>query len=74
MRVEKFILAIKGYVNPEKEKATVFLSQDITNIKHSDKVDMITNLYFLPTVGSIVKNRMGSTLAHYFGVQKETEA
>jgi len=68
MDTSKFALIIRGEVEKD-QKATVLYEDRLTNIKHSDRVDMVTALYFLPGVGNITKNRMGAVLGSYFNVE-----
>ncbi len=72
LKTDTFTLIVKG--DAEKNgAATVLFHQLLTNVKRSDRIDLVQSVLYQPGIGNITKNRLGASLATYFGVEKELE-
>lgn len=69
----KFTLIAKGSVGKNDEKSCVFFHQQLTNISRPRKIEIVEMVFSHPGINSIERNRIGNTLAAYFGVQKEID-
>jgi hypothetical protein len=72
-KVKTFTLVARGRIEEGSEEGTacVLFHSDLNKMSRPRKINLAENIYALPGVGSIAKNRLGNTLAEYFGVTKQ---
>lgn len=76
IKIDSFTLVIRGNEenNPKVDTSCVLFHKKLTDVSRPKKIELVETIYSLPGLTNIARNRLGNTLASYFGVSKEVKA